>query len=262
MKKEDINNNIEITFNLMSGNNFKIICNKSSNIQDIILGIDIELIKILNITDLPFYELIHADKKININVLINNYYIMHDIIYIIIIPTYTKLIYPFSEYIEYPMFPHYLEHTHVLEPRFYLDDCIYEIQLYPVETNYNNALLLNIDKNIKWKYGCRCSRPEILICRHDLILEFDFYEKKIITHSAYIRKCLSKTICCNIFKQPIIELCQECKRDLFTTILKIYAVMHYSRRYRVQIVKNETSEIFLNRFKDLIAFCFSILFHE
>ena len=131
------------------------------------------------------------------------------------------------------------------------------IQLYPVDT-VKNMVLQPIAKSDKWIYGCRCNRcscgdrflckcnDNMLLCYHDYFVQFEYVDSSNEITSQ----------CCNIFEKSISELCRNCYRHLLMIIQEVCNKMTYSRKYNIQIVKNQLSEDFLNRFKDIIAYCF------
>jgi len=240
---------LNITFNLISGTEFILNIEKFLKVVDIIHIIDIELLKILNLIYLPHYCLIYNNEKIDIDIPIYKYYNSEKFITIIILPSYTTNMYPFSEYKK-------------SIPSLLKDLTLMEIPLYSVDIT-NDEIYIDVEeinKNEEWIYGCRCDIKDKKfdkyynqsICRH-------FYTSQIIISNELSHKCDNiNTKNCNIFEQLISELCLKCFKQLIFVIRCIYTRMSYSHNNIIQLVYDKSSYQFIERFKDIIAYCFAI----
>jgi hypothetical protein len=228
IKLEEELNYINITFQFLDGNFFKLSIRKSFTLRQILNDID------KNILDYYYhnndlhrklsYNLIYKDELLNIDDVFSiKYDFNNSIINIIFIYHYIdKSIIDFYSIIDVE-----------------IDKSIYNIELNKNENNniIGHIIIENIklDNNDKYKYGCRCTN---IICKHNYIKNLKNIEK-----------------CCNIFEKELSELCYTCFHNL------IYIFIDIAELYNKPIMlllNNDISDKFIFRFNNIINYCINI----
>jgi len=235
----------KVRFTLFSGNIFDMRINKFATIKSIIIEIDETLKKLVDSILFHHYYLIYNNEKIDIDIEISKYYCISQCITIIILQSYSINEYPYS----------YVNTRQIVE--------FYNIPLHNVSisTGENNIRFMIVPTSEKWIYGCRCEDKKS--CSHKELHKFVLNIQPIDPYrfsDNYNRSGIGP-ICCNIWECSLSQLCEDCFDGLMDVIYRFYVNMRYPRRVdgykldkRIDVVYNQASEIFFERFKDLITY--------
>ena len=178
----------------------------------------------------------------------SEYYDQKKIITIILIPSYTKKLYPFS---------HFEKINNKIRTISLVNDTVHDIRLYPVNICNNHIQLLQLDESKKWIYGCRCNNMKNHTCYSNKYLQFINTNLNEKIYDVIYDKDI-KHNCCDIFEKELHQLCNECRDHILNIIMKLFITTVHSNNSIIRLLKDDLSEIFINRFQDLINYCFNI----